>query len=97
MGGAMLLIGYLLCGAALMDALMPKAQRLIRLWLGLCVGLILMMWLPTLYAFLLRFSLLSTLLGLGTAAGLFQSLFGFIVIMLTNFFIKRKNPEYALF
>lgn len=36
-------------------------------------------------------------MGLGTAAGLFQSLFGFIVIMLTNFFIKRKNPEYALF
>ena len=69
MGGAMLLIGYLLCGAALMDALMPKAQRLIRLWLGLCAGLILMMWLPTLYAFLLKFSLLSTLLGLGTAAG----------------------------
>ena len=36
-------------------------------------------------------------MGLGTAAGLFQSLFGFIVIILTNFFIKRKNPEYALF
>ena len=36
-------------------------------------------------------------MGLGTAAGLFQSLFGFIVILLTNFFIKRKNPEYALF
>ena len=36
-------------------------------------------------------------MGLGTAAGLFQSLFGFIVIILTNFLIKRKNPEYALF
>lgn len=36
-------------------------------------------------------------MGMGTAAGLFQSLFGFVVIMLTNFFIKRKNPEYALF
>lgn len=36
-------------------------------------------------------------MGLGTAAGLFQSLFGFVVIILTNFFIKRKNPEYALF
>lgn len=36
-------------------------------------------------------------MGLGTAAGLFQSLFGFVIIMLTNFLIKRKNPEYALF
>ena len=36
-------------------------------------------------------------MGLGTAAGLFQSLFGFSVIVLTNFLIKRKNPEYALF
>lgn len=36
-------------------------------------------------------------MGMGTAAGLFQSLFGFVVIMLANFFIKRKNPEYALF
>ncbi len=36
-------------------------------------------------------------MGLGTAAGLFQSLFGFIVIIVTNFCIKRRNPEYALF
>lgn len=36
-------------------------------------------------------------MGMGTAAGLFQSVFGLVVIMLTNFFIKRKNPEYALF
>ena len=36
-------------------------------------------------------------MGLGTAAGLFQSLFGFILIMVTNMCIKYKNPEYALF
>ena len=36
-------------------------------------------------------------MGMGTASGLFQSLFGFIVIMVTNFLIKRKNSEYALF
>lgn len=36
-------------------------------------------------------------MGLGTAAGLFQSLFGFIVIIVTNVCIKHKNPEYALF
>lgn len=36
-------------------------------------------------------------IGLGTAAGLYQSLFGFAVVMLTNFIVKRKNPDYALF
>ncbi len=36
-------------------------------------------------------------IGLGTAAGLFQSLFGFVVVMVTNFLVKRKNEEYALF
>lgn len=36
-------------------------------------------------------------MGLGTAAGLFQSIFGFVVIVVTNFLIKRKNSEYALF
>jgi ABC-type polysaccharide transport system permease subunit len=36
-------------------------------------------------------------IGLGTAAGLYQSLFGFLIIVLVNFLVKRKNPEYALF
>ena len=36
-------------------------------------------------------------MGMGTAAGLFQSLFGFAVILVTNVCIKHKNPEYALF
>lgn len=36
-------------------------------------------------------------IGLGTAAGLYQSLFGFVIVLLTNFLVKRKNPEYALF
>jgi len=36
-------------------------------------------------------------MGLGAAAGLYQSVFGFLIIMITNFLIKRKNAEYALF
>ncbi len=36
-------------------------------------------------------------IGLGTAAGLYQSLFGFVIVMVTNWAVKRKNPEYALF
>lgn len=36
-------------------------------------------------------------IGLGTAAGLYQSVFGFVVIVVTNWIVKRKNSEYALF
>jgi putative aldouronate transport system permease protein len=35
--------------------------------------------------------------GMGTAAGLYQSVFGFVLIVTVNFLVKRKNPEYALF
>ena len=35
--------------------------------------------------------------GIGTAAGLYQSLFGFILIMTVNGLIKRNHQEYALF
>jgi putative aldouronate transport system permease protein len=34
---------------------------------------------------------------LGTAAGLYQSVFGLVVILTANFIIKRVEPEYALF
>jgi len=36
-------------------------------------------------------------MGLGAAAGLFQSVFGFLIIMVTNYLIKRRHEEYALF
>ena len=36
-------------------------------------------------------------IGLGTAAGLIQSVFGFIVVTLCNTFVRRVHPEYALF
>ncbi len=35
--------------------------------------------------------------GMGTAAGLYQSLFGFIIILTVNWLIKRSHEEYALF
>lgn len=36
-------------------------------------------------------------IGIGTAAGLYQAVFGFVLIMVTNSIIKRSNPNYALF
>ena len=35
--------------------------------------------------------------GLGSAAGFYQSLFGLLFIMAVNGIVKRMNPEYALF
>ena len=70
MFGYILLALYLMAGVALTDAIFYRQDRVIRLWLGLCAGLILMMWLPTLYAFFLRFTRAAQLLGLGTAIAL---------------------------
>jgi putative aldouronate transport system permease protein len=36
-------------------------------------------------------------IGMGTAAGLYQSVFGFIIIMTVNWLIRRNHEEYALF
>lgn len=36
-------------------------------------------------------------MGLSAAAGLYQSVFGLVLVILTNAFIKRSNAEYALF
>ncbi len=36
-------------------------------------------------------------IGMGTAAGLYQSFFGFALIMLVNYVIKKTREEYALF
>lgn len=36
-------------------------------------------------------------IGMGTAAGLYQSVFGFVLVVVINWLVKRRNPEYALF
>lgn len=36
-------------------------------------------------------------IGMGTAAGLYQSVVGLIIILSTNYIIKKKQPDYALF
>jgi len=36
-------------------------------------------------------------IGMATAAGLYQSLFGFVLIMTVNYIIKKINEDYALF
>lgn len=68
MGGYLLLIGFLTCGLVTSDALLRKKCPLVRLWIGLVGGLLIMMWLPTLYAFFMDFTCTAQLAGIATAA-----------------------------
>ena len=36
-------------------------------------------------------------IGLSTAAGLYQSVFGLVTVLVSNLIIRKSNPEYALF
>ena len=56
MAAALYLLLYLLCGIAMVQFLLPGHKPLTRWWLGLSLGLFLLMWLPVLAAFFLRFS-----------------------------------------
>ncbi|MBQ8536597.1 MAG: hypothetical protein IJ461_04250, partial [Clostridia bacterium] len=55
--GFVFLITYLLAGCFIIRCLLPERSPLTRLWLGLSLGLFLMMWLPALAAFLFKFTL----------------------------------------
>ena len=68
MGGILLLCGFLACGLAAADALFRARSGLIRAWMGLSLGLMLMMWTPVPFAFFLTFNQAAQLLGLGAAA-----------------------------
>lgn len=67
MVGILLLCGFLFCGVVAADALFANKSPLVRLWLGLCSGLMLMMWLPVPYAYIMKFTLGAQLLALATA------------------------------
>jgi len=67
MGGLLLLLGFEAAGFAAADALFPRRSRLVRLWLGLTAGLLMMMWFPSLFAYALRFTPVAQLLALALA------------------------------
>lgn len=66
--GILLLIAFELCGLAIARSLFAGCAGAVRAWLGLCLGLVLMMWLPALFAFALRFTPAAQFCGLGVAA-----------------------------
>lgn len=48
---------YITCGIVVVRCLLPRHSPVARAWLGFSLGLLLMMWLPALCAFALRFSM----------------------------------------
>ena len=55
------------CGVIISERLFRRYSRQARLWLGLTGGLILLMWLPSLFAFFMRFTAAAHWCALGTA------------------------------
>ena len=55
---------YAFCGCIIVRFLLPWLQTTVRIWIGLCLGLALEMWLPALCAFFLKFSVAAQLLAL---------------------------------
>ena len=67
MTGILVLIAFELAGTAQAYALCRRREPIIRIWLGLTAGLVEMMWLPSLYAFIFDFTLTAQNLALATA------------------------------
>ena len=69
------LLLYLACGVAITHFQFPRKSPVMRVWMGLCLGLLLLMWMPALPAFAVRFSRLAHVLALlplgGITAGAF--------------------------
>ncbi|MDO4484400.1 MAG: hypothetical protein Q4C54_08220 [Clostridia bacterium] len=59
---------YLFCGIVMVRWLLPRHPVLNRLWLGCSAGLLMMMWLPALCAYVLRFSVTAHMAALGLLA-----------------------------
>ncbi|MBQ3157261.1 MAG: hypothetical protein IJB81_10150 [Clostridia bacterium] len=58
------LAAYIFCGLCMVRSLLPRKSVLTRIWLGASLGLLLMMWLPALMAFAVKFSVTGHLLAL---------------------------------
>ena len=76
---------YILCGLFIVRCLLPRRSVLTRAWLGTSLGLLLMMWLPALMAFAVKFSVTGHLLALIPLAGLTAG----------AYFLRDKAPAKA--
>lgn len=68
MVGLLYLIAFEVCGVVISERIFGRYGRMARLWLGMTLGLMLLMWLPSLFAFFMRFSVGAHWCALGVAA-----------------------------
>lgn len=68
MGGILFFSAFEICGAAVSERLAARRGVIVRVWLGLCLGLIMMMWFPALFAFIMDFTSAAQWCGLALAA-----------------------------
>ncbi|MBE5811274.1 MAG: hypothetical protein E7318_10120 [Clostridiales bacterium] len=76
------LAAYIFCGLCIVRFLLPRQSVLTRVWLGASLGLLLLMWLPALLAFAVKFSMTGHLLALISLAGL----------TVGTYFLRDKSP-----
>lgn len=88
MAGYLILFAFILCGLGASFALFREKSPLIRIWIGCCMGLVMMMCLPPVWAFLFNFTRTAQLLGLGTA----MAMAGGCI-----FFTRKRRSENASF
>ena len=67
MMGYVYLAAFEACGVVISERIFRRYGRMARLWLGMVMGLILLMWMPSLFAFAMRFSAAAHWCALGTA------------------------------
>ncbi len=77
------LLFFLACGVAMAQFLLPRLRPLVRGYIGLSLGVLLLMWLPVLLAYGLTFSLTAH----WVAAGLMA------LLTLLCFFLRDKQPR----
>ena len=73
---------YIFCGLCITRFLLPRQSVLTRVWMGASLGLLLMMWLPALLAFAVKFSVMGHMLALIPLAG----------VTVGAFFLRDKSP-----
>ena len=79
------LAAYIFCGLCIVRFLLPRQSVLTRAWLGASLGLLLLMWLPALMAFAVKFSVTGHLLALIPLTGL----------TVGTYFLRDKAPAKA--
>ncbi len=76
------LFAYLSCGILTVRFLLPRKRPVIRIWLGVALGVLLMMWLPALCAFAVSF----------TAAAHWLSLIPLLIIVGVSYLCRDPQP-----